>query len=118
MKEAVWGLSGWAVRTAIGVAALLTAQPPNRLAAQVGHDPASSPYHDILLHPGPVFFFGHLGGDRGNAAAGTSNARTFGARYEIPAGRAIQFQFTGAFLQGDRFIIDPRADSADPQPRT
>jgi len=43
MKEAVWRLSGWAVRTAIGVAALLTAQPPNRLTAQVGHDPRTLP---------------------------------------------------------------------------
>ena len=118
MNRAVWRLSGWAVRTVIGVAALLTAQPPNRLAAQVGHDPASSPYHDILLHPGPVFFFGHLGADRGSADAGTSNARTFGARYELPAGHAVQFQFTGAFLQGDRFIIDPRADSSSAERRT
>src|SRR5690349_12491965 len=86
--------------------------PSFHLSAQVGHDPGTSPYHDILLHPGPVFFFGHLSADRGNAHAGTSNARTFGLRYELPAGRAVQFQFTGAYLQGDRFIIDPRADSA------
>src|SRR4029077_6434489 len=118
MRRAVWRFGGLAVRTAFGVALLLTAQPPNRLTAQVGHDPATSPYHDIVLHPGPVFFFGHLGADRGNASAGTSNARTFGARYEIPAGHAVQFQFTGAYLQGDRFIIDPRADSASPARRT
>jgi hypothetical protein len=118
MKRAVWRLSGWAVRTAIGVAALLTAQPPNRLTAQVGHDPGSSPYHDILLHSGPVVFLGHLGADRGGVGAGTSNALTFGARYEIPAGRSLHFQFTGAFLHGDRFIIDPRADSSSPARRT
>src|SRR5258705_43998 len=97
---------------------LLSNIPTVRLSAQVGHDPASSPYHDIVLHPGPVFFFGHLGADRGNAGAGTSNARTFGARYELPAGHAVQFQFTGAFLQGDRFIIDPRADSSSAERRT
>src|SRR5712691_13544152 len=118
MERAVGRLSGWAIRTAIGVAALLSAQPPNRLAAQVGHDPASSPYHDILLHSGPVFFVGHLGADRGVARAGTSNATTFGARYEIPAGRSLHFQFTGAYLHGDRFIIDPRADSTSPARRT
>jgi len=114
MTRAVRRLSGWAVRTGIGVAALLTAQPPNRLTAQVGHDPAQSPYRDILLHAGPVFFFGHLGGNRGVAPAGTSNAQTFGARYEIPAGKSLHFQFTGAYLHGDRFIINPRADSSSP----
>jgi len=92
--------------------------PWSLASGQVGHDPGTSPYHDILLHPGPVFFFGHLSGDRGNAQAGTSNARTFGVRYELPAGHAVQFQFTGAYLQGDRFIIDPRADSTAPERRT
>ena len=118
MRRAVRRFGGLAVRTAIGVAALLTAQPPNRLTAQVGHDPAHSPYRDILLHSGPVFFVGHLGGDRGTAGAGTSNATTFGLRYEIPAGRTLHFQFTGAYLRGDRFILNPRADSSSPARKT
>ncbi|HEY3220603.1 MAG TPA: hypothetical protein VGJ80_07725 [Gemmatimonadales bacterium] len=92
--------------------------PTFRASAQVGHDPGSSPYRDILLHSGPIFFVGHLGADRGTAGAGTSNATTFGARYEIPAGRSLQFQFTGAYLHGDRFIINPRADSSSPARRT
>jgi len=117
MRQAVWRFSGWAVRTAFGVAAFLTAQPPNRLTAQIGHDPGSSPYHDILLHPGPMLFVGHLGGDRGRAGAGTSNASTLGVRYEIPAGHSLVFQFTTAYLQGDRFIYDPRADSTTPERR-
>jgi len=92
--------------------------PLSFASGQVGHDPATSPYHDILLHSGPVFYLGHLGGDRGTAGAGTSNAMTFGARYEIPAGRALHFQFTGVFLHGDRFILNPRADSASPARKT
>lgn len=100
------------------VGMFLSSIPTLQLSAQVGHDPAHSPYRDILLHSGPVFFVGHLGGDRGNAGAGMSNATTFGARYEIPAGRALHFQFTGAFLHGDRFILDPRADSTSPARRT
>ncbi len=108
-----WNVGRWLI-----VGMFLSNIPTFQLSAQVGHDPASSPYHDILLHPGPVFFVGHLGADRGVAGAGTSNALTFGARYEIPAGRSLHFQFTGAYLHGDRFIIDPRADSSSPARRT
>jgi len=97
---------------------LLSIVPSFHLSAQVGHDPAHSPYRDILLHPGPVVFVGHLGADRGVAGAGTSNALTFGARYEIPAGKTLHFQFTGAYLHGDRFIINPGADSASPARKT
>jgi len=96
---------------------LLSIIPSFRLSAQVGHDPATSPYHDILLHPGPTLFVGHLSGDRGRAGAGVSNAFTVGVRYEIPAGRSMLFQFTTAYLQGDRFIYDPRADSTSPRRR-
>jgi len=98
---------------------LLAVGPSGRPAVgQVGHDPARSPFHDIRLHPGPVIFVGHLGADRGVAGAGTSNAMTFGLRYEIPAGKTLHFQFTGAYLHGDRFIINPRADSATPGRKT
>jgi hypothetical protein len=98
---------------------LLAVGPSGRPAvAQVGHDPGSSPYHDIPLHSGPVFFVGHLSADRGGAQAGTSNALTFGARFEIPAGRTLQFQFSGSYLDGDRFIIDPRTAATSPARRT
>jgi hypothetical protein len=65
-----------------------------------------------------MVFVGYLSNDRGRAGAGTSNALTFGARYEMPAGRTLHFQFTTAYLTGDRFIIDPRADSSSPARRT
>jgi hypothetical protein len=106
------------VSTVIGVVFLSFGPTVRRSDGQVGHDPAHSPYRDILLHPGPVIFVGHLGADRGVVGAGTSNALTFGARYEIPAGKSLHFQFSGTYLHGDRFIINPRADSASPARKT
>lgn len=104
---------------AVGAAVLLSVGPTVRQSdGQVGHDPATSPYRDILWRSGPVFFVGHLSADRGRAGAGPSNAMTFGARYEMPAGRSLAFQFTTAYLQADRFIMDPRADSTSPARRT
>jgi hypothetical protein len=91
--------------------------PTVQLSAQMGHDPATSPYRDILLHPGPMVFVGHMSGDRGRSGAGPSDALTFGARYEIPAGHSMLFQLTTAYLHGNRFIYDPRADSTSPERR-
>ena len=89
-------LDGWKVGRWIIVGMFLSNIPTFQLSAQVGHNPGDSPYQDIPLHPSPVFFFGHLSHDRGRAGAGFSNARTFGARYEIPAGRSLLFQLTAA----------------------
>ena len=97
---------------------VLMSMPASYVSAQVGHDPGTSPFRDIPLRSGPVFFVGRLTGDRGRAGAGTSNALTIGARYEIPAGRSIVLLFSGAYLMGDRFIIDPTADSSSPRRRT
>lgn len=117
MKRAVWRFGGLAVRFGLLLGVFLTAQPANRLTAQIGHDPASSPYRDIPLHSGPVVFVGHLSADRGRAGVGPSNAFTIGARYEIPAGRSLVFQFSSAYLQADRFIVDPSVDSTAPTRR-
>ena len=90
----------------------------NGLAAQVGHDPGSSPYRDVLLLPALAVYGGHLSGDRGRVDAGPSNATTIGLRYELPSGKSMLFQFHLDYLMGDRFIIDPRADSASPGRKT
>src|SRR5467141_1158501 len=95
-------LEGWNVGRWMLLGMCLSNIPTVQLSAQVGHDPAHSPYRDILLHSGPVFFVGHLSGNRGIAPAGTSNAMTFGARYEIPAGKSMHFQLTGAYLHDGR----------------
>ena len=93
----------WAIVGAV----LLAAYPSSRLAGQVGHDPAHSPFRDIQRGTGPVFFAGHLSGDRGRADAGPGNALGIGMRYELSLGRATLVQFTTAYLKGDRFIRNP-----------
>jgi hypothetical protein len=97
------------------LAAGLSARPA---VGQVGHNPASSPYHDIPVRPSPSFFFGHLSADRGRAGVGPSDASTFGIRYELPASRPILFVFSLAYVHGNRFIVNPTADSTSPQRKT
>lgn len=98
---------------------VLTLGPTGRQAVgQVGHDPNNSPYRDLVMGSGPVVFAGYLGGDRGRAGVGPSNAMTFGARYELPTGRSLVLQVSAAYLQGDRFIVNPAVNATDPERRT
>lgn len=99
-------------------AVILSLLAPWPLAAQVGHDPAHSPFRDIYRAPGPVVFAGLLGGDRGKAGVGPSNATTFGLRYELPMGRSTLAQFTAAHVKGDRFIVNPAVNPTAPGRRS
>jgi hypothetical protein len=100
------------------VGLLLAIVPAFHLSAQVGHDPGGSPYREILLHPAFGVAVGHLSGDRGRVGVGFSNANTIAVRYEIPSGRSMLFQFNVAYLMGDRFIVNPFADSSSAQRMT
>src|SRR5260370_15005557 len=61
------------------------------LSAQVGYDPAHSPYRDIPGGGVAVVSAGYLGGSRGSVGVGLSNGATGGPRHEgsFWAGRAL-----------------------------
>jgi len=88
------------------------------LPAQIGHDPSHSPFRDIQTGAGPVFFAGHLSGDRGRGDAGPANGLGIGVRYELAMGRSTVMQFSGAYLKADRFIRDPSVPDSAPTRRT
>jgi hypothetical protein len=102
-----WRKVGQLLRGVGVVAGVLSGLLPVRLSAQIGYDPARSPYRDVLRGPGPVLFAGHLSGSRGRAGVGPSNALVVGARYELAAGRSMVVQFSGTYLEADRFIVNP-----------
>lgn len=108
-------LKGFVLCTAL---VLLVGPGSSPAVAQVGHDPGRSAYRDVPLKPALTFSAGYLTNDRGRVGAGLSNALTFGARYDIPTGRSLLFQLGTTYMRGDRFILDPRADSTAPQRRT
>src|SRR2546429_9105181 len=58
----------------------------NAVSAQVGHEPAHSPYHDVRRGGVLVFTFGYLGGSRGSVGVGPAEGKTGGIRYEVPFG--------------------------------
>ena len=89
-----------------GIGVSLTAYPPNRLTAQVGYDPAHSPYHDAPSATGPVFYAGYLSGGRGSVPVGISDGNTWGVRYNLSFGSS-SLNLGVAYGQTTRRIVDP-----------
>ncbi len=83
----------------------------NVTAAQVGHEPSHSPYHDVRRGGVWVLTFGYLGGSRGSVGVGLSDGKTGGIRYEVLFG-AIGASLGLGYGQTNRFVVDPTKDSA------
>src|SRR5216683_2978091 len=105
-----------AVQAAI-LAWLGCAATAGALAAQVGYDPAHSPYRDIPGGGVAVVSAGYLGGSRGSVGVGLSNGATGGLRYEVSFG-AVGASLGLAYGLTTRFvwIVDPTQDVARLRP--
>jgi hypothetical protein len=99
-------MGGWSLGVTVGLLAVLSGYPPIRLSAQVGHDPATSPYRDIWSRQALSFRFGYLTGERGRFGHGPSGGRVVGLGYEIALGGTIQFHGGITHAAGTRFITD------------
>src|SRR6059058_5527711 len=82
----------------------------NVTAAQVGHEPSHSPYHDVRRGGVWVLTFGYLGGSRGSVGVGLSDGKTGGIRYEVLFG-AIGASLGLAYGRTTRFVVDPFKDT-------
>ncbi|PYO64071.1 MAG: hypothetical protein DMD70_02670 [Gemmatimonadetes bacterium] len=94
----------------LSAAGLLTAFPPDRLTAQVGHEPGQSPYHDVRRGGVGVLTFGYLGGSRGSVDVGLSDGKTGGIRYEVLFG-AIGASLGLAYGRTNRYVVNPFRDT-------
>src|SRR2546427_6149944 len=82
----------------------------NGVSAQVGHEPAHSPYHDVRGGGVLVFTFGYLGGSRGGVGVGPADGKTGGIRYEVPFG-AVGASLGLVYARMNRFVVDPFKDT-------
>lgn len=87
-----------------GVVALLAACP---VAAQVGHDPADSPYTDLEHKQEITWLFGYMRARHDPAGVAPRSAALTGLRYEINLAGPLGFgaDFTRSF--SDRTVLDP-----------
>ena len=82
------------------------------LAAQVGHDPARSPYRDITRGSGIVFSGGYFSGDRGEVDVGPTDGYSFTGRYDLGLGGPVVFTTGATILRLDRFVLDADSSTA------
>jgi hypothetical protein len=83
---------------------------PGVAAAQVGHDPRSSPYHDIKQGSSITFTGGHFLGNGGDVGVGPNDGWTFGGRFDFRSGRALALGLGVSYGQFQRLIVDPFLD--------
>jgi hypothetical protein len=91
------------VGTALALCLLLSATA----AAQVGHSPHSSPYHDIRRGHTLTLGGGYFSGGGGRFGIGPHGGAVYGGRYDIRTSRTIQLGLGIAQGDLDRFIVDP-----------
>jgi opacity protein-like surface antigen len=110
------GRGGWQIawRGAMGAAVLLSACPSIRLSAQVGHNPAHSPYRDVQRGSVVRIVGGYFRGNRGKVPVGPSKGPTGGLRYEIAASGLLTFAAGIAYAQTDAYYFDP-LDTQEPR---
>jgi hypothetical protein len=75
--------------------------------AQVGHPPGHSPYREIRKGHSLTFLFGHLGGEGGRFGIAPHSGNSYGLRYDVRAGSAVQLGLGFARADLERLIVDP-----------
>ncbi|MEZ4585224.1 MAG: hypothetical protein R2909_02360 [Gemmatimonadales bacterium] len=82
------------------------------LAAQVGHDPASSPYRDLRYNQFLQVTAGYIGGAGGKLGVGPHDGRVFTFRHDFLADRPLTIGIGGGATRLDRGV-DLEATVAD-----
>lgn len=99
---------GRAVRRCLAAAAfLLTAGPPVRLFAQVGHEPTSSPFHDLTTTQGFSLSFGRFAGNRTVAGVGAKPGPLLGVRFDTRLSGPADLWASVARIASSRRVVDP-----------
>jgi hypothetical protein len=94
----------------LALLSLLTAAP---LVGQVGHPPDRSPYRDIQFGKSMTLLVGDVGGNGGKIGVGPHDGRSYGVRFDIRAGTAVQFGFTVARADLHRLIVSAQDSVAN-----
>lgn len=92
---------------------LLTLLVPTGAAAQVGHDPANSPFRDIRNRTSLIATAWRVTGGGGSLNVGPRAGDGLGLRYEMRMSGPTDAFIEGAWTRLERLVIDPDAAEAD-----
>ena len=98
------------VTTGILAIGLLAVAAP--LAAQVGYDPAKSPYHDVPWRQGLTFVAGWYNAAIDPAGVAPRSAPMLGLRYDLQLAGPAQLTIRSAATASKRHLLDPRQPKA------
>jgi len=99
-------------RTSLGttaLVALVTAFAPPTALAQIGHDPAHSPYRDLRASHQITFTGGYLAGGGGEAGAGPKQGPLAGLRYSLSLSGSLEMTVGVHGANLDRRLVDTTA---------
>ncbi len=88
-----------------GAASVLSLSPT--LSAQVGYQPAASPYRDLSYRHELSLLGGLFAGDVGTAKVAPGNGAVIGVRYDIRIGGPVTFTMKAQRGFTDRRVLDP-----------
>lgn len=75
------------------------------LLAQVGHDPASTPYRDIRYAKTITALVGDIGGNGGKLGVGPHDGRSLGGRFDLRLSAPVTFGLTFAKATLKRLVV-------------
>ena len=87
-------------------AAMLLVSAAGPALAQVGHDPARSPYRTLRYGQFVGIAGGHFGGGGGQIGVAPHKGETFGLRYDFLAANTVTMGLSVTHMRLERFIVD------------
>lgn len=82
------------------------------LAAQVGHEPGSSPFRDLTTHQAFTVSLGRFGGNAAQPGVGWRSGFMYAGRLDTKLGGPFDFYVSIGFAASDRLKINTTLDSA------
>lgn len=101
---------GRAAGLALATSLALSAAGP--LAAQVGHPPGTSPFHDLTMRQTLSLGLGRFGGNTAVAGVGWRAGMLYAGRFDTRLSGPLDLTATLGVAASSRFRIDTEADSA------
>ena len=91
----------------VAAALLLMIGAAGRAAAQVGHDPGTSPFHDVTMRQALTFYGGRFFGNESEAGVGAMPGPMFAVRFQTRLSGPLDLWISMAGVKSQRLVLNP-----------